>query len=129
MSFPINSTKRDEVSRAEWTLAEAHKSLDLDVIDNLLHDDYIIVQPGGIIETKADVLETYGSGQRNWDVAETDQLDIRFYGNTAVVIGRWKAKGKNNEEKFDYVSRFLSIWINEENRWKNVAFQATDIDT
>ncbi|MBT3230142.1 MAG: nuclear transport factor 2 family protein [Candidatus Marinimicrobia bacterium] len=124
----IESVRYNEVVLAENALAEAHINLDLDVIDNLLHSDYTIIQPGGKVETKTDVLESYRSDQRFWSIAKTDQLDIHFYGDTAVVVGRWKAKGKNGEDHFNYSSRFLSIWINEDNEWKNVAFQSTDID-
>lgn len=123
-----DSIEFNQVAQAEQALAEAHIRIDIDAIDNLLHADYTIVQPGGRVETRADVLASYRSDKRFWSVARTDQLDIRFYGDTAVVIGRWKAKGKNGEEQFDYSSRFLSIWIKESSQWKNVAFQSTDID-
>lgn len=124
----IDSVRNNEILLAENALAEAHISLDIEVIDSLLHSDYSIIQPGGKVETKADVLASYRSNQRFWSIAKSDKLDIRLYGDTAVVFGRWMAKGKNGEEKFDYSSRFLSIWLNEDNKWKNVAFQSTDID-
>ena len=39
----------DRVIEAEKRLAAAHLTLDLGVIADLLHDDYVIVQPGGSV--------------------------------------------------------------------------------
>jgi len=54
-------------------------------------------------------------------------LDIRLYGQTALVVGVWKAAGCNNGQPFDYAAHFLSIWIKEGNRWLNLASQSTEI--
>ena len=129
MSNHQDTSAYNEVAQAEHALAEAHLSMDLDAIDNLLHADYEIIQPSGKVETKAEILASYRSDKRYWSVAKTDQLDIRFYGETAVVIGRWQARGKNGEAPFDYSSRFLSIWIKADGQWKNVAFQSTEIES
>ena len=113
------------IAEAERELAAAHLSLDLDTIDRLLHPAYVILQPGGRIETKADVLASYRSGGRRWDAAEVDQLDVHPHGDTAIVTGRWQASGENNGERFDYAARFLSVWVKDGGRWQNVAYIAT----
>ena len=118
----------EAVAQAEQQLAEAHPRLDLTILEHLLHPDYIIVQPGGKIETKAEVLASYRTGMRHWDTAQADQLDIRLYGDTAIVIGRWRASGQYGPERFKYAARFLSIWVKQEGRWQNIAYQATEIE-
>lgn len=117
-----------QVAQAERELAAAHLSLDLETIDRLLHPDYVIVQPGGRIETKADILASYRAGGRRWDTAQVDQLNVQLYGETAIVTGRWRASGGNQGEPFDYAARFLSIWLREGDRWQNIAYQATDLE-
>jgi ketosteroid isomerase-like protein len=125
MSSPLNT--RDAVIHAEKELAAAHLDLDLGLIDRLLHPDYVIVQPDGHKEIKADVLASYGSGKRHWDKAEADELVINLYGDTAVVFGRWQASGRNDTEAFDYAARFISVWFLHEGRWQNVAYQSVEI--
>lgn len=112
---------------AEQQLAAAHVTLDLDQIAQLLHDDYVIIQPGGRTESKEDVLTSYRSGNRRWDRACSDQLDVRLYGDTAVVVGRWTAAGQHGAEHFDYSARFLAVWVYADDRWQNVASQSTDL--
>lgn len=113
------------VAQAERALAEAHLSRDLGVFDQLLHADYVIIQPGGAAENKAATLASFRSGTRRWDKASVDQLDIRLYDGTAVVTGRWSAAGRNGAASFGYEARFLSVWVRANGRWQNVAYQST----
>jgi ketosteroid isomerase-like protein len=129
MSLPIAAADDFEaVAQAEGQLAAAHVQLDLETIEQLLHPDYVIVQPGGQVETKAEVLASYKTGTRRWDTAQVDQLDIRLYGQTALVVGRWQASGQHGAERFDYAARFLSIWVKQAARWQNIGYQATEIE-
>jgi len=116
-----------QIIAAEEQLADAHVRMDIDLIDRLLHPEYVIIQSGGIVETKKQVLDSYRSGLRYWEFAKSDQMDIRVYGETAIVIGRWQAKGRNGSVNFDYVARFLSVWIRQIGRWRNLTSQSTEI--
>ena len=115
------------VIQAEEALAAAHLSLDLDTIDRLLHPDYVIIQPNGQLEDKAATLNSLRSDQRHWEIAQSDQLEVRLYGETAIVVGRWRGKGHNGPESFDYQARFLSIWVREKGLWRNVAYEAAPL--
>ncbi len=84
------------IMQAEHALAQAHVTLDIATIDTLLHPEYLIVQPGGTLETKDDVLASYQSGQRQWRTAAVDDLDVNIYGDMARVVGVWKAEGTNH---------------------------------
>ena len=117
-----------EVTGAEIELSEAHLNLDLDVFNRLLHPDYVIIQPGGVIEGKAETMASLRAGGRLWEIARSDEMDVCIYGDTAVVIGRWRGKGQNAGELFDYSARFLSVWVREDSQWRNVAAQSTPID-
>jgi ketosteroid isomerase-like protein len=61
-------------------------------------------------------------------MAQVGQLDIRIQGNSAIVIGCWQASGRHGEEQFDYTARFLSVWIKQDDRWQNIAYQSTEIE-
>ncbi|WP_241303653.1 nuclear transport factor 2 family protein [Burkholderia stabilis] len=117
------------VEQAEHAIAAAHLDLDrgIDVIAHLLHPDYVLIQPGGDIETKDDVLASYRSGTRRWDTAAVDQLSTRAHGDAAIVIGRWRATGQNGAAHFDYQARFLSVWVRHDGTWRNIAYQSTEI--
>jgi ketosteroid isomerase-like protein len=120
-------TGADVIAANERAIAAAHVTLDLETIDRLYHPEFMVVQPDGMIETKAEVLESYRSGERNWDFADVDRLHIRVAGDTGVVVGRWRARGVNRGEPFDYAARFLSVWTHEGGAWRNLAYKAEEI--
>jgi ketosteroid isomerase-like protein len=122
-------TDAELVIYAEQRLAAAHLSLDLATIAALLHDDYVIVQPGGRVERKTDVLASYASGERHWDAAAVEGLDVKIYGeNVARVLGVWRASGTNRGEKFDYQAGFVSIWVKEAGEWQNLSYASASIE-
>ena len=116
------------VLQAEQALAAAHLTLDIATIDRLLHPDYVIIQPGGVHETKAQTLASLQNDNRHWDIAESAELAVRLYSDTAVVTGCWHGRGRNGATPFDYRARFLSIWVCEGGAWRNVAYMATEVE-
>jgi ketosteroid isomerase-like protein len=123
----MKNEAQQAIIEAEEHLAAASLNLDLSVFEQLLHPDYVIVQPGGIVENKAETMASLASDTRHWQVARSDEMEVRVYGDTAVVIGRWTGKGQNGDEPFDYQARFLSVWVKEAEQWRNVAYQSTPI--
>lgn len=112
---------------AEQAWLDAHLRMDIPRIESLMHRDYFRVQPDGSLWDKARTLASYQSGQREWFDARVDQLDVRIYGNTAVVVGRWQARGVNHGEHFDYAARYVSVWVLEDGTWQMVSDQSTEI--
>ena len=122
------SEEADAVIRAEERLARAHVTMDLPTIADLLHPDYVILQPDGRTETRQEVLDSYRTGDRHWDIAQVDDMIVRMAGETATVTGRWRAVGHNGAESFDYTARFLSVWAWTEDGWRNVAYSAVETE-
>lgn len=117
----------EAIIQAEQALAAAHLSLDIATIDRLLHPAYVIVQPGGVQENKAQTLASLQGEERHWELAESDDMAVRLYGDSAVVTGRWRGRGRNGSERFDYRAHFLSMWVREEGQWRNVAYMTTEL--
>jgi ketosteroid isomerase-like protein len=115
----------EEVLQAEAEWVEAHRRLDLAAIDRLMGEDYTIIRPDGAVVGKAEALASYASGTREWASAEGDEYQVRLYGLTAVVIGRWRARGVNAGQAFDYTARFTGVYVKREGRWQIVADQST----
>jgi ketosteroid isomerase-like protein len=120
--------KIQAVLQAERDLAKAHMTLDIARFDQLLHFNYVIIQPGGRVEGKAETVASLQTGDRFWEIAHSDEMEVQVYGETAVVVGRWRGKGQNGATLFDYSARFLSVWVLEDGLWRNVAAQSTEID-
>lgn len=120
-------TAVQEVLQAEQAWTAAFLKLDLATIEQLMADDYTIIQPGGAVWDKAKTLASLRSEQRHWDTAGSDELSVRLYGETAIVIGRWTAKGVNHGQAFGYQARYQAVWVKRAGRWQIVADQSTEI--
>lgn len=119
--------KKTAVLAAEQAWLDAHLRMDLSLLESLMHRDYFRIQPDGGVWDKTRTLASYQSGQREWTAAHVDELDVRIYGSTAVVIGRWQARGVNHGEAFDYAARYVSVWVLDDGRWQMVSDQSTEI--
>ncbi len=117
----------DEVVRVERRWVQAHRDLDLDAIEELLAEDYMQIRADGSVIGKAKALESYRSGKRHWDFANSDEYQITVHGDTAILVGRWRGRGENEGEPFDYSARFMSIYVRRAGTWRLVADQSTPL--
>lgn len=128
----MNTSQQDrgvfqEVFRAERAWVEAHRRLDIAALDRLMADEYKHIRPDGSVAGKAEDLASYQTGDRYWDHADSDNYDIQIHGNTAILIGRWRARGVNDGERFDYAARFVSVYVKRDGRWQMVVAQSTPL--
>ena len=116
-----------EVVQAEQAWVDAHRRLDIAALERLMADEYKHIRADGRVIGKAEDLASYQTGDRYWDFAESDDYDIQIYGETAVLIGRWRARGMNAGERFDYAARFISVYVKRDGRWQMVVAQSTPL--
>ena len=51
-----------------------------------------------------------------------DNLEIRFYGDTAIVSGQWTSRGTTGQfGSFTSTSRMTDVWVKQDGNWKCVA--------
>jgi ketosteroid isomerase-like protein len=116
-----------EVLAVEQAWVDAHLRGDVATIVRLMADDYVKIQPDGSVIGREAALAGFVPEERAWEVAAGDEYDVRVYGDTALVIGRWTARGVNHGVRFDYRARFLSVYVRRNGAWQMVAEQATEI--
>lgn len=125
--MPVDDIAAVLAAERAWT--DAHLHGDFAALARLMDDDYRRIESDGAVQDKSAVLAAYQPDRRHWDSAAGDEYDVRVYGDIAVVIGRWTARGVNNGEPFDYAARFLSIYIRRSGHWLMLAEQSTPIRT
>jgi hypothetical protein len=97
--------------------------------ERLLADEYLFIQGDGQVSSKAQNVEILRSADFECQALTTDDVQVRIYGNTALIIGRahFKAtyKGRDVSGEFWYTD----VWVRRAGRWQNVASQATRLPT
>jgi ketosteroid isomerase-like protein len=116
-----------EVIATERAWVEAHRNLDIATLASLMADEYAVITSDGQVLGKEQDLASYSTGDRHWDFAESDEYDVRVYGDTAILIGRWRACGVNAGYHFDYAARFVAHYAKRDRRWQMTFAQSTPI--
>lgn len=110
-----------DLLETERKWAAAHLDLDLEVLEDILADQYRQIQSDGTVIGKEELLASYRSDHRRWEIAKGDHYEVRLLGDTALLIGRWRGVGENNGENFDYSARFLAVYQLEYGKWKLIS--------
>ena len=114
-----------ELTKIEQQLAAAWIKGDQTFIENILSDDWSVIDPTGRILTKAEVLREAFTGERAITEGKIDQVNVRDFGEWAVVTGRTQMSGSYQGQAMSVVLRFTDVFTNASGDWKCVASQGT----
>jgi ketosteroid isomerase-like protein len=90
---------------------------DADQIGAFMADDWIIVGSDGKTCDKATFLALVKSGVLSHDVMESHDLDVRVYGDAAVVLSRGVSGGKFQGKPFREMERVSCVFVKQEGAW------------
>ncbi len=108
----MNAThlNKQKILEAESQLLEAMKKSDIEILDQLLHDDLLFVLPSGEVITKQMDLETHQSGNLVLEEIISSIDSITQIGENVVVTLSSKITGKMSEQHFEGNFRYLRVW-------------------
>lgn len=110
----------------EERLAAAWIKGDRSFIEQTLADDWRVTDLTGRVLTKAEVLqEAFGSQDRKVVSMRIDDINVRPFGDWAIVTGRTEAAGEYQGETAKVTLRFTDVFVYRNGRWQAVASQAT----
>ncbi len=114
-------TQDEQVIEFEKRLLEALKTRDIQVLDELLHDNLIFNIPTGQTITKEMDIENYSSGIMTvYDISISDQT-ISTIENISTVVVTVYLKAKYADQIIDGKFRYLRVWKLYNNSWKVIA--------
>jgi uncharacterized protein (TIGR02246 family) len=112
------------VSRLVHEWLDALLKNDLDALDSIIADDYIITNSDGSVLGKQQDMEPLKSGLK-FEYAAIEDLRVRVYGDTAVATGITTFKGNFKGRAFTARERFTDVWVKRNGLWQAVASQET----
>ncbi len=93
--------------------------------EQVLVDDWRVIDGAGRIQNKAEVLATSFSGDRQVTSGKIDEVNVRPFGNWAIVTGRTHIVGRFGGEDMEINLRFTDVFSYRDGAWKVEASQAT----
>jgi len=125
---PVRSSANDQAHQvlevqSAWVRAQSLR--DFKTMDVIAADEFTAVRPDGSMVQRDHALQSYvRTASQNEQIA-VEGLDVRLYGNVAVVIGRLLAypHGKRAPQAM----RFMDVLVMRDKRWQMVAEEITPI--
>ena len=115
----------EELLKLEKAFAEAIVKNDLEGIGRLVTDDWIIIDPNGEIVDRARFFDVIKSGALTHDMMESEDFRVRVYGDSAVVTGLTRTKGKFMGQEFSTQERATDVFVKHDGRWRCVLTHLT----
>jgi hypothetical protein len=99
-----------EITVATWTADPAW-------FETHLADDYALISPNGAIRSKRDVIRELATPGLKMEPYEPTEVQIRMYGDTAVVTGRMQQRFTLGRIRYANDLRYTDIWLKRKGRW------------
>jgi ketosteroid isomerase-like protein len=101
---------------------------DVEALDQILIDDFLLIDVlTGSEVRKTELLAALRSRQLKFEAIEALESRVRFYGITAVITGRTQMSGRFGATPFTASSRYTHVFVKEQNQWRLVSAQGTQI--
>jgi ketosteroid isomerase-like protein len=100
---------------------EAYKRGDIEVMNSLLTDDFIITVEDGATYSKTGYIAHLRDSAEHVAVAEISDVKVRLHGNTAIVTGAYHEEGTTKGKPYQYNDRFTDIWVKGKGKWQLMA--------
>lgn len=111
---------KQDVLKSQNDRIAAMIGANIDVLETFLADDLTYSHTNGWTETKAGYLETLESGNINYITFVPKDVNVRIYGDTAVLTGKVAV----NLGRTDFEIKFLEVQRKVDNKWLLVAWQS-----
>jgi len=113
-----HASDRAYIRQSESDWAESVVTNDVSVLERILADDFVGVEIDGSHYSKAEAIKIYRTQPSEFVFNHLIEVEIRFYGDTAVAQGSegWKKKDGTPGK---YV--WTDTWIKRAGKWQAVA--------
>jgi ketosteroid isomerase-like protein len=93
---------------------------DAEAIGRFMADDWTIVGADGSMSDKTKFLDLVKAGVLSHDLMQSEDLDIRVYGDAAIVVARGVSGGLYQGRPFREVERQSNVFIRQGSHWRCV---------
>jgi ketosteroid isomerase-like protein len=115
----------EELLKLEKEFARAIVKNDAEAIGQFVAAEWVIIDADGGIIDKSRFLGAVKSGVLIHEMMESDDVEVRIYGDTALVSALTRTKGKFMGQDFSTQERATDVFVMQNGRWQCVFSQLT----
>lgn len=110
---------------ADMERVAATKSADREKLTEIFSDDLRYAHSSGTVDTKQSYIESLTSGRTKYLTLEYEERTFTFPApRIALMTGRAHVKVANATGEVDMLLSFLSVWREENGKWRFLAWQS-----
>lgn len=117
----------DDIKKLEADRIQAGVRKDVASVAAATADEYVQIDWEGKVLDKAAMLARIGSSNIQLQSNTLDEIDVKVYGDVAVVTGRATRKGVMDAKDISTSVRYTRVYVKREGRWQVVQFQQTNV--
>ena len=122
-----NSDEQQALKKIQHQWADARLKRDGSFAMQIEADDFTVVWPDGQIINKQDDVKSYEADGAVFSEFKITDLDVRFYGETAIVVGQGSIKGHTPTKDLSGRYVWTDAFVKQNGEWKAVASQVTQV--
>ncbi len=115
----------DSVRALEASRREALLAADTVALSKLLAPDFMEISRLGTVRTRVDNIRDLASGTLHLTSIKYDSLNVRVYGDVAVLTGIADNTGTMRGFPFSGKIRYTRVFVRREGKWQAVLMQQT----
>jgi ketosteroid isomerase-like protein len=124
----MSQSAKGAIAAIEQRRIDALLAGDVAALDAIIDEHCSHVESNGAARSKADFLADVARREFSFDLFEIEHNDIRVFGDTAVVAGRYRNVARIKGEALPLKhARHLRVYLRRDGVWRLVAHQATAI--
>lgn len=100
---------------------------DTAALGKLLAPDFTLINPDGRLLNRQEQLLNVATSELKWENAQSENVTVRLYGNTAVLLGEFRATGSYRGNQLTVHERYTTVWIKTDTSWQLTAEHANII--
>jgi ketosteroid isomerase-like protein len=122
-----DSAVRSNILALEYAWDQAQERGDVRALSAIFDNALAFVDYDGKILTKTEYLARVKSDSSHLQQIVTESMSVQVFGNTAIVVGTYRAKGVEDGKPYLRRRRFVDTWMLMGEHWVCVAAEATPI--
>jgi ketosteroid isomerase-like protein len=122
-----DSAVRSNILALEYAWDQAQERGDVKALSAIFDNALVFVDFDGKILTKTEYLARVKSDSSYLQQIVTESMSVQVFGNTAIVVGTYRAKGVEDGKPYLRRRRFVDTWMLMGEHWVCVAAEATPI--
>ena len=109
---------KEQIQEIEKRCAAALVSGDFQALGGIFAEEWMLVGGEGQVMSRQQIFGQLRSGDLKFSSYAMGELDVRIFGDTAVVIGHGNPHGEYHGEKFEESEIFTDTFIRVGGRWR-----------